>query len=95
MPRRQLIVKGKVQGVGFRWFVRESARRVGLAGWVQNRADGSVEIAMEGDDVSLDLVERAVQTGPPGARVDAVERIPDTPEPLTAPFSVRREPKAL
>ena len=90
MGRRRLVVRGKVQGVGFRWFVRETSRRLGLAGWVENRADGSVEIAAEGDDASLELLERAVHSGPPAASVSDVEHLPDSAEPLTKPFSVRR-----
>jgi acylphosphatase len=83
-----------VQGVGFRWFVRETSRRLGLAGWVENRPDGSVEIAAEGDEESLDLLERAVHGGPPAASVSAVERVSDSGEPLTEPFSVRRRKSA-
>ena len=90
MARRQLIVRGKVQGVGFRWFVRETARRVDLAGWVQNKPDGSVEIAVEGDDESVEILERAVHRGPPGARVEGVERVADPPGILDKPFAVRR-----
>ena len=93
MARRQLLISGKVQGVGFRWFVKEKARRAGLAGWVQNRPDGSVELAVDGDDASVEALERAVHTGPPGARVDSVQRLPETEEPLTVPFAVRRNPK--
>ena len=91
MARRQLLVRGKVQGVGFRWFVRETARRLGLAGWVENRPDGSVEIAAEGDDTSLELLEHAVHSGPPAASVSDVERLPNAEEPLTRPFAVRRK----
>ena len=47
-----VVVRGRVQGVGFRWFVREAARALGLAGWVRNRPDGSVEVAAEGDAAS-------------------------------------------
>ncbi len=94
MSRRRLVVKGRVQGVGFRWFVRETSRRLGLAGWVENRPDGSVEIAVEGDDTALDLLEHAVHGGPPAASVSEVERLPDSEEPLTRPFSVRRRKSA-
>ena len=90
MARRQWVVSGKVQGVGFRWHVREAARRLSLAGWVLNRPDGSVEIAVEGDEPSLDALQRAVEIGPPGARVDAIRRTVESGEPLHAPFSVRR-----
>lgn len=84
------IVTGRVQGVGFRWFVRETARRVGLAGWVYNRADGAVELAAEGDDESIALLRNAVRTGPPGSQVEEVRDAPDDAGPLTQPFSVRR-----
>ena len=90
MARRHLIVRGKVQGVGFRWFVGETARRADLAGWVQNRPDGAVEIAVEGDDESVDILERAVHRGPPGARVDGVDRVPEQDDSLTKPFAVRK-----
>lgn len=90
MARRLLIVRGRVQGVGFRWFVRELARRTDLAGWVQNKPDGTVEIAVEGDEESLDRLEKAVHRGPPGAQVDEVARRPDSAEPLSRPFEVRR-----
>ena len=90
MARRQLIVTGRVQGVGFRWFVREAARRMNLAGWVMNRPDGAVELAVEGPDADVDRLEQAVQAGPPGAFVEAVQRTADAPEELTRPFAVRR-----
>jgi acylphosphatase len=90
MASLHLIVTGRVQGVGFRWFVRETARRVGLAGWVYNRPDGAVELAAEGDDESVALLRKAVRSGPPGAWVDDVRDVPDDAGPLTQPFSVRR-----
>jgi acylphosphatase len=70
---RRVVVRGRVQGVGFRAFVEDEARQRRIAGWVRNRRDGSVEAVVAG---SLDEVERiaaAVRHGPPGARVDAVE----------------------
>ena len=70
---RRVVVRGRVQGVGFRAFVEDEARQRRIAGWVRNRRDGSVEAVFAG---SLDEVERitaAVRHGPPGARVDAVE----------------------
>ena len=48
--RMHVVVSGRVQGVGFRWFVREAAIALDLAGWVRNRPDGSVEVAADGDD---------------------------------------------
>ena len=48
--RVHLVVRGRVQGVGFRWFVKEVARGLDLAGWVKNRADGGVEVVAEGGE---------------------------------------------
>ena len=70
-----LRVMGRVQGVGFRWFVRENARRLGLAGWVCNLPDGSVEIAAAGIDQSVQRLAEVVRVGPDGARVDEVREI--------------------
>jgi acylphosphatase len=69
----RLLVRGRVQGVGFRWFAREQARRSDLAGWVRNAADGSVEITAAGDPDRLARFIEAMRRGPPGARVDDVE----------------------
>jgi acylphosphatase len=70
---RTYLVSGRVQGVGFRYFVHAAATREGLHGWVRNTADGGVEIAAEGDAEALDRFERAVRQGPPQARIDHVE----------------------
>lgn len=84
-------VSGVVQGVGFRWFVRERARRLGLSGWVRNLRDGSVEVAASGDAVQLELLRRELERGPSGASVDAVEDIPGHLEdPLEQPFGILR-----
>jgi acylphosphatase len=84
-------VGGKVQGVGFRWFVREAARRAGLAGWVRNRADGRVEIAASGTETAIANLVSAVRVGPPGARVDHVVELPSTGlDELPRPFTVMR-----
>lgn len=90
MASLHVVVTGRVQGVGFRWFVRETARRVGLAGWVFNRPDGAVELAAEGDEESIALLRRAVRTGPPGAEVEDVRDGEGDVDPMTKPFSVRR-----
>jgi len=67
-------VIGQVQGVGFRWWVRSAADRLGLTGWVMNGSDErSVELVAEGSAVALDQLERLLQQGPPGAVVDRVE----------------------
>lgn len=84
-----LRVVGRVQGVGFRWFVRENARRLGLAGWVRNLPDGSVEIAAAGIEQSVQRLAEVVRVGPDGARVDEVCEIPPySGAQLPHPFSV-------
>ena len=84
-------VRGKVQGVGFRWFVRERARALGLTGWVRNRDDGSVEVLAMGDDASLRQLRALLGTGPSGARVSAVEDQQELPATAAMnPFGVLR-----
>lgn len=89
--RARFAVRGRVQGVGFRWFVQDAARRLGLAGWVRNEPDGSVSAEAEGP---RDVVERliaATRSGPPGARVTtvAVDWIEPRGEP-DGTFAIRR-----
>jgi acylphosphatase len=84
-------VRGVVQGVGFRWFVRERARRLGLSGWVRNLPDGSVEVMAAGDPAQIDLLRGELLRGPSGASVEALEEVPTQPaEPLTQPFGILR-----
>jgi acylphosphatase len=72
---RRFIVRGRVQGVGFRWFVEREAHMLGIAGWVRNNADGSVEVlAMGSRDQLLGLRSR-LGSGPRAARVDEVEEL--------------------
>jgi acylphosphatase len=85
------IVAGRVQGVGFRWFVRQQARRWGLRGWVRNRTDGSVEIAAAGPSEAIDGLLAAVRRGPDGAVVSEVRPLPEEIEQdLADPFSILR-----
>ena len=84
-----LLVLGRVQGVGFRWFVREAARRRAVAGWVRNRKDGSVEIAAEGEEEAVDGLLSAIRVGPPGATVtETRELATDDVGELTTPFAI-------
>ena len=69
---RRLVVAGRVQGVGFRYFTLEAARRQGLHGTVRNLDDGRVEIEVEGDADAVIRFERDIRRGPIGARVDDV-----------------------
>jgi acylphosphatase len=69
---RKLVISGRVQGVGFRWFTQDAASREGVTGWVRNLPDGRVEALVEGEDEAVTRVERALRSGPRGARVDDV-----------------------
>ena len=92
VARLHLRVRGRVQGVGFRWFVREEARRAGLAGWVRNCADGSVEVAVGGEANAVARLAEALRRGPDRAMVDAVEELPDdAAKALPHPFTVHRD----
>ena len=74
---------GRVQGVGFRWWVRTAAEELGLTGWVMNADDErSVEVVAEGSSEALDALERLLEAGPSGARVDSFEsrRVPASGE---------------
>ena len=73
MERLHAVVRGDVQGVGFRYYVQRKARQLGLPGWVRNNEDGSVELVAEGDRDALEQLKRAVEEGPRGARVDRVD----------------------
>jgi acylphosphatase len=66
------LVKGRVQGVGFRWFVQREAGELGLNGWVKNTDQGDVEIVAAGDDALLAELKVALRKGSRGSRVDAV-----------------------
>lgn len=91
MARLHLRIHGRVQGVGFRWFAREEARRLGLSGWVTNRDSGEVEVEAGGEASSLDRLRRALEVGPPGAQVERVEPIEQESEgSLPYPFSIHR-----
>ncbi|MGC9400573.1 MAG: acylphosphatase [Anaerolineae bacterium] len=68
-----LIVHGRVQGVGFRYFTQRNAHRLGIVGWVKNRYDGTVEIQAEGTQAALQELIRQVQQGPSHAHVTNVE----------------------
>jgi acylphosphatase len=74
MPARRWVVAGRVQGVGFRWFVARHAQALGLDGVARNLADGSVEIVAAGPDAALDELETALRKGPAMASVDRVDR---------------------
>lgn len=70
---RRFLVRGRVQGVGFRWFVEREAHTLGVAGWVRNNADGAVEVMAQGTSEQLAALRGRLQQGPRAARVDHVE----------------------
>ena len=85
---RRAVVEGRVQGVGFRWFVRQEARRLGLAGWVRNLPDGSVELTVAGEESAVRRLLQHVAVGPDAAHVtsvrdEAAERVEGLPYPFT------------
>ncbi len=69
---RHYQVEGRVQGVGFRWFVHREAAELGLSGWVRNMDSGHVEAVAAGTPESLDALEAALQRGSRGSRVDRI-----------------------
>jgi acylphosphatase len=70
---RRFVVRGRVQGVGFRWFVEREAHILVIAGWVRNNSDGSVEVHAQGTRDQLSGLRSRLREGPRAARVDAVE----------------------
>jgi acylphosphatase len=70
---RRLRIRGLVQGVGFRYWLQREAQRLGIAGWVRNRRDGSVEAVVSGPAVAVTAIVAMSHRGPPSARVDDVE----------------------
>jgi acylphosphatase len=76
---RRFLVRGRVQGVGFRWFVEREAHLLGIAGWVRNNADGSVEVLAMGLRDQLLALQSRLRAGPRAARVDDVEELEARP----------------
>jgi len=76
---RKFVVRGRVQGVGFRWFVEREAHMLKIAGWVRNNHDGSVEVLAMGTRDQLSGLRSRLQQGPRAARVDDVQEVEATP----------------
>lgn len=70
---RHFLIRGRVQGVGFRWFVINAAEERGLAGWTRNLPDGAVEVVAQGAAAALESFAGVIQVGPSAARVTAME----------------------
>ena len=86
MNARRWIVRGRVQGVGFRWFVMREAQRLALGGFARNLPDGSVEVISQGPEAALDQLEDQLRRGPAHARVDGIHRL-QVPGELEIPRS--------
>jgi acylphosphatase len=86
--RLRVTVHGRVQGVGFRYAVERAARSRGVAGWVRNRSDGTVEAVFEGDAEAVESLVRVCREGPRGAVVVGADVLEEAPEGL-ARFEVR------
>jgi acylphosphatase len=83
VARKRVIVHGRVQGVFFRDTTRRMAESRGVAGWVRNNPDGSVEATFEGPDDAVDAMVRFASEGPRGAVVERIEVAEEDPEGLT------------
>ena len=87
--RVHVFVSGRVQGVGFRNFTYEAARKLKLAGWVKNLSDGRVEAVIEGPRADVESLLKEIGHGPPSAKVDKVEMTDETPTSEFKDFAVR------
>ncbi len=81
-------VRGDVQGVGFRFFTRETATRIGLNGWVRNNFDGSVSVYAEGSSEQLELFEMELAGGPRFSTVSSLSKEEREPEGIYNGFSI-------
>ena len=87
---RHYLVKGRVQGVGFRWFVHREAANIGLSGWVRNTEDGHVEVVAAGAEEDLSQLREALHQGSRGSRVDAIieNELAETEATDLGPFQI-------
>lgn len=85
---RRYVIRGRVQGVGFRMFVQIAARKEGLYGQVLNRGDGSVEAVAVGEVEAIQSFEQALRKGPPNARIEGVGITDCAPTRLGSGFSI-------
>jgi acylphosphatase len=84
------VVRGRVQGVGFRWFARSAGNRLGISGHVRNLADGSVEVHARGSRQALADFEAALRRGPSGSRVEGIEAVAADPRTPDEGFEMER-----
>jgi acylphosphatase len=86
---RRFVIRGRVQGVGFRWFVEREAHILGITGWVRNNDDGSVEVLAVGAPEKLAELRSKLQAGPRAARVEDLEESEAQPVAGLDSFQVR------
>ena len=86
---RRLLISGRVQGVGFRYFIEARANAEGAHGWVRNLPDGRVEVVVEGEQETVDRVEAAARRGPPGAAIDEIAVEMTAPSHRATGFTIR------
>lgn len=85
---RRYIITGRVQGVGFRWFVEHEAGALGIAGWVRNNDNGAVEVLASGTADQLARLRKALERGPRAARVDEVQELEEEREASETSFRI-------
>ena len=87
---RRFMVRGRVQGVGFRWFVDHEARQLGIRGWVRNNLDGTVEVLAAGTEAQMEALRTRLRTGSRGSRVDSVNEtaVADQPPETFTHFQI-------
>ena len=89
MKRMQYKISGRVQGVGFRYFTRDEARKLPISGWVRNEPDGSVLVECQGEAEVLQEFEKRLQKGPPSSRVLSVVGHELSPQENEHGFEIR------
>lgn len=90
MEQILVTVTGRVQGVSYRAWARDEARRLNLSGWVRNRADGSVEALLAGPSDAVETMTARMRTGPAAARVQTLRTREWPDDHAPAPFEIRR-----
>lgn len=89
MIARRMIVRGAVQGVGYRYALIDAAQTLDVTGWVRNRRDGSVEAFVQGDTDAVSRLINWARSGPPAARVADVEVLEEDPDKTLRDFGLR------
>lgn len=89
VTEKHLLISGRVQGVGFRYFTRKNAQKIGVTGFVKNLPDGDVEAVFRGTPEQIQQMENLIENGTPGSKVKKIEELELTGEQFKE-FSVRR-----